>query len=122
MQSKYDILQKSSQESQQLSQELVQLLEIYLAPLLFVLDQLLDKRLVRTFVQCCVAILRFRNMKQGLQLSELGAYMDGYDGYARGAPAGTKRIGNLLRSLKWKVPVCGTLKIVSTPCDSHDCV
>jgi hypothetical protein len=122
MQSKYDILQKSSQESQQLSQELVQLLETYLAPLLFVLDQLLDKRLVRTFVQCCVAILRFRNMKQGLQLSELGAYMDGYDGYARGAPAGTKRIGNLLRSLKWKVPVCGTLKIVSTPCDSHDCV
>lgn len=101
MQSKYDILQGKQQEAQQLSQEVAQLLEEYLSPLLLVLDQLLDKRLVRTFVQCCVAILRFRNNKQGLLLSELGSYIDGYHGYSIRAPAGTKRVGNLIRSLKW---------------------
>ena len=101
MQSKYDILRGREQEAQQLSQELAQLLEGYLSPLLLVLDRLLDKRLVRTFVQCCVAILRFRNNKQGLLLSELGSYMDGYHGFSVNAAAGTKRVGNLIRSLKW---------------------
>src|SRR5690348_14560915 len=101
MQSKYAILQGSEQEVQQRSQEIAQLLEQYLSPLLVALDRLLDKRLVRTFVQCCVAIIRFRNTKQGLLLSELGAYMDGYDGCSASAAAGTKRVGNLIRSLKW---------------------
>jgi hypothetical protein len=101
MQSQYDILQAREQEAQHVSQELAQLLESYLSPLLLLLDRLLDKRLVRTFVQGCVAILRFRNSKQGLLLSELGSYMDGYEGQARSATAGTKRIGNLIRSLKW---------------------
>jgi len=103
MQRQYDILEGSEQESQHLSQEIAQLLENYLAPLLLLLDRLLDKRLVRTFVQCCVAILRFRNSKQGLLLSELGSYLDGYDGVSVSAPAGTKRVGNLIRSLKWSV-------------------
>lgn len=101
MQSKYDILQARQQDAQQLSQEIAQLLEGYLSPLLLVLDRLLDKRLVRTFVQCCVAIVRFRNNKQGLLLSELGSYMSGYDGLSVNATAGTKRVGNLIRSLKW---------------------
>src|SRR6266487_290025 len=101
MQSQYDTLQGSEQDAQQLSQEIAQLLEKYLSPLLLVLDRLLDKRLVRTFVQCCVAIIRFRNNKQGLLLRELGSYMDGYDGCSVSAAAGTKRVGNLLRSLKW---------------------
>jgi hypothetical protein len=106
MPNQYDIPQGSEQEAQQRSQELAQLLENYLSPLLIVLDGLLDKRLVRTFVQCCVAIMRFRNNKQGLLLSELGSYMDGYDGYSGNAAAGTKRIGNLIRSLKWSlVPI-----------------
>jgi hypothetical protein len=103
MPNQYDIPQGSEQEVQQRSQELAQLLENYLSPLLIVLDGLLDKRLVRTFVQCCVAIMRFRNNKQGLLLSELGSYMDGYDGYSGNAAAGTKRIGNLIRSLKWSL-------------------
>jgi hypothetical protein len=102
MQSKYDILHGSEQDAQKLSQELTQLLETYLSPLLLVLDRLLDKRLVRTIMQCCVAILRFRNNKQGLLLSELGSYMDGYDGLSVSATAGTKRVGNLIRSLKWR--------------------
>ena len=67
------------------------------------LDTLLDKRLVRTLVQCCVAIIRFRNTKQGLLLSELGSSMDGYRGLSTTAPAGTKRIRNLLRSIKWSI-------------------
>src|ERR1700738_1472246 len=103
MQSKYDILQEKEQDSQKASQELAQELEVFLLPLLHLLDTVLDKRLVRTFVQCCVAILRFRNTKQGLLLSELGSYMDGYQGLSVSAAAGTKRIGNLLRSIKWSI-------------------
>ena len=103
IQSKYDILQEKEQDPQQVSQELAQELEVFLFPFLTVLDTLLDKRLVRTLVQCCVAIIRFRNQKQGLLLSELGSYMDTYRGLSESAPAGTKRIGNLIRSLKWSM-------------------
>src|SRR5215813_14512641 len=97
MPAQYDRLEKKEQDPQRASQELAQILEAYLSPLLLVLD----RRLVRTFVQCCVAILRFRNMKQGLLLSELGSYLQGYQGLSETATAGTKRISNLLRSLKW---------------------
>src|SRR5919202_4245330 len=103
MQSKYDILQAKEQEPQQASQELARELEVFLSPLLLLLDTLLDKRLVRTLVQCCVAILRFRNHKQGLLLSELGSYLDGYSGLSTSAAAGTKRRGNLIRSLHWSI-------------------
>lgn len=101
MQSKYDILQENEQDPQKTGQEIAQMLETYLSPLLLVLDMFLDKRLVRTLVQCCIAIIRFRNNKQGLLLSELGSYLDGYPGLS--ATAGTKRISNLLRSIKWSV-------------------
>jgi len=103
MQAQYDILQENEQDPQELSQEIAQMLENFLSPLLLVLDTLLDKRLVRTFVQCCVAIIRFRNSKQGLLLSELGSYLDGYRGFSGKATAGTKRVGNLIRSIKWTV-------------------
>jgi|SRR5436190_6424140 hypothetical protein len=103
MPSKYDILQEEEQDAQKTAQEIAQILETYLSPLLLMLDRLLDKRLVRTLVQCCVAIIRFRNNKQGLLLSELGSYLDGYAGLSATATAGTKRISNLLRSIKWSV-------------------
>lgn len=103
MQIKYAIGQENEQDAQKASQELTQLLEEFLTPLLIVVDTLLDKRLVRTLVQICVAILRFRNQKQGLLLSELGSYMSGYQGISTSAPAATKRIGNLLRSVKWSL-------------------
>jgi Transposase DDE domain len=107
MQSKYDILQQKEQEDQQeaqaASQELAGMLETFLFPLLVVLDRYLDKRLVRTMVECCVAIIRFRNNKQGLLLSELGSYMDGYRGLSKSATAGAKRLGNLIRSIKWSL-------------------
>ncbi len=70
-------LPENEQDAQNASQELTQLLEEFLSPLLLMLETLLDKRLIRTFVQVCVAIIRFRNTKQELLLSELGSYMDG---------------------------------------------
>ncbi|QBD74485.1 hypothetical protein EPA93_00135 [Ktedonosporobacter rubrisoli] len=103
MPSKYDILPEKEQASEHVSQEIAQQLEIFLFPLLSVLDILLDKRLVRTFLQGCIAILRFRNAKQALLLSELGSYLDGVRGLSTQAPAGTKRPGNLIRSIKWMV-------------------
>jgi hypothetical protein len=103
MPSKYDTLSENEQEAEKASQELTQLLEVFLSPLLLVLDSLLDKRLVRTLVQVCMAILRFRNQKQGLLLSELGSYLPIDPGQSATATAGTKRIGNLLRSIKWSI-------------------
>jgi hypothetical protein len=47
--------------------------------------------------------MRFRNHKQGLLLSELGSYLDGSPGLSSRAAAGSKRISNLLRSLKWRI-------------------
>jgi len=61
------------------------------------LDQQIDSRLVRTFFDLMVIILMFRERRMGLLLSELGGYILGFDR----APAGTKRISNLLRSKKW---------------------
>lgn len=85
------------------SQHLIDLLESFLMPFLLLLDKVLDKRLVRTFVQCLVAIIRMRNTPPALWLSALGSSLQGYDGYASSAPAGTKRVGKLLRSVKWTV-------------------
>lgn len=71
--------------------------EKYLRLLLEELDTCLDRRLVRTFVDVFLAVLRFRNRAFGLVLSELGAVVE----HPTHAPAGTKRISNLLRSKKW---------------------
>ena len=88
---KYDTLSPMEQEKHRLSQQITRELEVFLAPLLLILDELLDKRLLRTCIQSMVAIMRFRNHKQGLLLSELGSYMDSYDGLSATATAGTKR-------------------------------
>ena len=64
---------------------------------LLTLDQHLDCRLVQTFLATLAAIVEFRNRAHGLLLSELGAYLLG----PQHAPAGTKRLSNLLRSAKW---------------------
>lgn len=68
------------------------------------LDAQIDKRLVRTFFDLFVTVLLFRNRAMGLLLSELGGYICGFDH----APAGTKRISNLLRSKKWEASLIGT--------------
>ena len=85
------------------SQHLIELLETFFQPFLLILNGVLDKRLVRTLLQCLVAIIRFRNNAQALWLSELVSYLQGYEGYSSSAAAGTKRVGKLLRSVKWTV-------------------
>jgi hypothetical protein len=70
MQCTYDLRQAHEQEAHTVSQERAQELALFLLPLFPVLETLLDKRLVRTVVQWCVAVIRFRNTKQGLRLRE----------------------------------------------------
>ena len=78
-------------------QEVANLLQSFLGPLEQWLDRRIDRRLVRTFFLALAAIVRLRNSRSGLLLSELGAHILSP---AR-APAGTKRLSNLLRSPKW---------------------
>ena len=72
-----------------MAQGLTAQLAQFLFPLLVELDSLLDKRLVRTFLQTIAVILTFRDRANGLLLSELGGYLLS----AEHAPAGTKRSG-----------------------------
>lgn len=86
-----------SAENEVKSQELATRLEKFVRPLLSRLDAQIDKRLVRTFLLTLQAILTFRHATNGLLLSELGAYILSPEQ----APAGTKRLSNLLRCGKW---------------------
>jgi hypothetical protein len=85
------------QEHRQRSGELEQKCFEFLYGLLAGLDSCLDRRLVETFVGLVLVIIMHRNRPQGLLLSELGGYLKP----AWQAPAGTKRISNLLRSQGW---------------------
>lgn len=89
---------EEKQESQVKSRELSELVGRFLAPLLKVLDQQLDMRLVQTFYRLVLVILLHRHRQQSLILSELGGELLG----EAHAPAGSKRIGNLLRSTRWQ--------------------
>lgn len=68
----------------------------FVAPLLRSLDQQLDRRLVVTFLETLQALLIWRHRNLGMLLSELGSYL----APPGRAPAGTKRLSNLLRSPK----------------------
>jgi len=87
---------KSATKVQQ-AQYLHDKLERFVTPLLAEMDAYLDKRLVRTFLLTLQAIITFRHSRYGLLLSELGGYIISPDQ----APAGTKRLSNLLRSKRW---------------------
>ncbi len=93
----YGISGENRQEEIEQDRELVEVLTRKLDPLLERLDAYLDKRLVRTLVESVAAILVFRNPKQGLHVSELGAYIKN----GAQAPAGTKKLERLLHSKKW---------------------
>jgi hypothetical protein len=99
----YHTLLNQSKQSEQSSKHIADALQmadalaVFLAPLLCQLDALIDKRLVRTFFATLVAIVQLRNRACGLLLSELGGYILS----PHQAPAGTKRVSNLLRSAKW---------------------
>jgi len=88
----------AAQASARIATRLSNHLVTFLAPLLRSLDQRLDRRLVSTFLATLIAIAQWRNRAQGLLLSELGAYLL----TPEQAPAGTKRLSNLLRSERWK--------------------
>jgi hypothetical protein len=70
-------------------------------PVLVVLKQKLDHRLVKTFLGLVMTIIMHRHCNHGLLLSELGGYLLGA-GYCR---AGTKRISNLVHSERWRARV-----------------
>ena len=91
----------TSTDSPKAAQFILRQSEKYLSTLEDQLDLKIDKRLVRTFYDLFITIIMFRNRVMGLVLSELGGYICGFDH----APAGTKRISNLLRSLKWDAGV-----------------
>jgi hypothetical protein len=101
MQTQYLIRSQAPQvppyDAAQMAQGLGGQLAHFLFPLLVQLDVQLDKRLVRTFLQTIEVIITFRDRAHGLLLSELGGYLDTPDK----APAGTKRLSNLLHSTKW---------------------
>lgn len=68
-----------------------------LKPLLEQLNAEIDRRLVRTMLALVIVIVMHRHRHHGLLLSELGGYLLS----PAQAPAGTKRIHNLLHSSKW---------------------
>ena len=72
-------------------------LKEFLRPLLVRLDEQLDSRLVRTFAALVEVLLQNRYRSSGLLLSELGAFLTSPEH----APAGTKRLSNLLHSERW---------------------
>lgn len=92
-----DATARASRQPRSLSQQTQQRLVQFVWPLLVSLNQQLDVRLVRTFLATLFAIVQSRNRAHGLLLSELGAYISSPEH----APAGTKRLSNLLRSSDW---------------------
>jgi hypothetical protein len=91
------LLATGAQAAPQVATTLRRRLVAFLSPLAILLDAHIDRRLVRTFVASVEAIIGWRNRAHGLLLSELGGYLSPPEH----APAGTKRLSNLLRSPKW---------------------
>ena len=69
----------------------------YVQPVLDRLTGQIDKRLTYTVFDAFMGMLHFRDRANSLLLSELGAYLNG----PQHAPAGTKRLSNLLRNDQW---------------------
>jgi len=69
----------------------------FVSPVMDDLNSKIDKRLTYTVFDTFMGMLNFRDKINSLVLSELGAYVNG----PKNAPAGTKRISNLLRNKSW---------------------
>jgi hypothetical protein len=69
------------------ARELRRGVQLFLVPLLALVDVQIDRRLVQTLLASVEAILAFRNRAHGLLLSELGAYLAG-PAHAPPAPSG----------------------------------
>lgn len=90
-------MQTSAPSTSALAHTFRERLEGFLAPFLTRLDEQLDSRLVRTLGATVQVLVQHRYRCSGLLLSELGAFLTSPDK----APAGTKRLSNLLRSTRW---------------------
>jgi hypothetical protein len=86
------------QESREKSAELAQHCAEFLLPLLGRLNEHVDRRIVKTLLDLVLIIVIHRHRNQALILSELGGELLG----EAHAPAGTKRISNLLHSKQWQ--------------------
>jgi hypothetical protein len=91
-------MQTSAPSTSALAHTFRERLKGFLAPLLARLDEHLDSRLVRTLGATVEVLLQNRHRSTGLLLSELGAFLTSPEH----APAGTKRLSNLLRSKRWR--------------------
>lgn len=90
---------QTDQEKRQQSEVVADLCYRFVRPLLENLYRKLDRRLVQTLLDLLMVIVIHRHRNHGLLLSELGG------GHLLGgehAPAGTKRISNLLRHPGWE--------------------
>ncbi len=88
---------ESGQGSKQQSEVLGGMCYRFVQPLLKRLYEELDRRLVQTLLDLIMVIVIHRHRNHGLLLSELGGHLLG----GERAPAGTKRIHNLLSSPRW---------------------
>jgi hypothetical protein len=82
------------QGSRNQAEVMADLCYLFVRPLLRDLAAQMDRRLVQTFLDVLLVIVMHRHRNQGLLLSELGGYLLG----AEHAPAGTKRISDLIHS------------------------
>lgn len=92
---------RKGQGSRQQAEVLADLCYRFVRPLLHELNRQMDRRLVHTFLGLLLVIVMHRHRNHGLLLSELGGFL--LD--AEHAPAGTKRISNLLHSPAWSASV-----------------
>lgn len=94
----YDAMSRSkAQAAQVLSRHLRARLKKFLQPVQERLAQKLDLRLLQTALDLVQTILTHRHRSMGLLLTELGGYLLGPDR----APAGVKRISNLIHCPDW---------------------
>ena len=95
---------QNGQDGRQQSEVLADLCYRFGRPLLEKLSKKLDRRLVQTLLNLMIVIVTHRHRNHGLLLSELGGYL--LDGAH--APAGTKRIHNLLCHPGWEAQTINT--------------
>ena len=86
-----------TRDGAQLAATVSQRYAAFVAPLLADLDRHVDRRLLRTLVATVPALIRHRDRPHALLLSELGSELRG----PQHAPAGTKRLANLLHNRHW---------------------
>ena len=89
---------QKGQDGYQQAEVLADLCYRFGRPLLEKLYMKLDRRLVQTVLNLMIVIVIHRHRNHGLLLSELGGYLLN----GEHAPAGTKRIHNLLRHPGWE--------------------